>query len=493
MNPGLSSKQKLLRNFESLHKSPGSSQMGISAAKQMVEGQLDNMLNLMGVHPNFKQLTGGDVRDANELLKEEREIEEDIAAAKEEIEGDMLMDEEDMMEEVQEIYEEVEDFEDEIDDLEDELNEYHDEYGEYNGDILGEDVDEYEEEYEAEYQEEYREELEEELESMEEVLADKLQEVDDEEFHDMEAKLGIDDSISYKALEDLRNVEDEYDHFAAELDDFEDEEYDEYDDEYDDEYGDEYGDGYVDEQVFDRLDRLDVLDELLDEELDGEFGEDEDEHVAIIELLDDEVDTQEELIERQSELIEMLKKDNAMKEDIIEELGDEEEYDYGYDDDDVDEVDGHYGVNAMQEYGDYGYEAQYDEEYEDEIEDERYALEEALEGRYEKVFVDDYEGDEAGFESYEQREGVLNYDDDDAGYEALMQYDAEHQQEAYYDAGLDAKEAAMVQDYDELYDVNGEGGSMEEDVFVGELEGMVCSGGIVVWRGVFQNSVSIGF
>merc|ERR1712154_476256 len=131
------------------------------------------------------------------------------------------------------------------------------------------------------------------------------------------------------------------------------------------------------------------------------------------------------------------------------------------------------GINAMAEmagdYGDYGY----DEEYEEEIEDERYELREAMEDEFEEELEEQYDDEYESFDDNEhgQSYGVLSYDDDDAGYEALMEYDAEHEQEAYYDGALDAKEEAMVEDYDALYDVNGEGGDVEEDIIVGELEG----------------------
>merc|ERR1712154_132458 len=101
----------------------------------------------------------------------------------------------------------------------------------------------------------------------------------------------------------------------------------------------------------------------------------------------------------------------------------------------------------------------------EEIEDERYELREAMEDELEEEFEDEYESFDDNDEG--QSYGVLSYDDDDAGYEALMEYDAEHEQEAYYDGALDAKEEAMVEDYDALYDLNGEGGDVEEDIIVG--------------------------
>merc|ERR1719361_1297067 len=114
------------------------------------------MLSLIETHPNLKELTGGNVQDANELLREEYAIADDINAAKEELEEDNLMemdldDADDILDEVQEIYEEVEEFEDEIDVLEDEAMD-----------------DQYDDEYdEEEEEEEYRQNLEEELEEME--------------------------------------------------------------------------------------------------------------------------------------------------------------------------------------------------------------------------------------------------------------------------------------------------------------------------------------
>merc|ERR1719361_3222386 len=104
------------------------------------------MLSLIETHPNLKELTGGNVQDANELLREEYAIADDINAAKEELEEDNLMemdmdDAEEILDEVQEIYEEVEEFEDEIDVLEDEaindelMLDEEEEYEEMEGDL----------------------------------------------------------------------------------------------------------------------------------------------------------------------------------------------------------------------------------------------------------------------------------------------------------------------------------------------------------------------
>jgi len=443
----LSRRQKNLRSFQNLRVPQSKSVVSpqdISAAKELAQNELDNMLSLMGSHPNFKQLTGGDVQDANDLLREEREIEADISAAKVDIEGDEnnLLDEEEVMEEVEQIYEEVEEFEEEIGELEEDLvDENYAGYGDYEEAEMAAEVEEGMEELA-----EIRGDLEEELAEMEDELEEQLDEMSAEEM----------DVIGYEGG-NAAAMDEEYQQF--------DEEYDDYDqrDQYDQYEGDaEY-------------DQMDEYEEQYHNEYDaGYAAEVDDEHIAIIDVLDNEIDTQEKLIERQSELIDALKEDNAMKEEIIEELV--------YDDDYVDEEGGGQYGGGIDEFD------EYDQEEEEEIYEEREILKEVLEEDLEEKDYAGYDqyGDEmedvgayqygeAVEEQYEQYDqfdnlGAAQYDDDDAGYEALREYDAEMaQKEEYYDEVLEGEEQGLV-DYHSYYDDEG-GSDSVDDVFMDALEG----------------------